>query len=60
MHPHVNHQDSVTVMDVYSFVLLVLTGDRLELLLYTDHDSSNLPKLQQSVVSRKYVTILLR
>ena len=60
MHPHVNHQDSVTVIDVYSFVLLVLTGDRLELLLYTDHDSSNLPKLQQSVVSRKYVTILLR
>ncbi len=52
MQSHVNHEGAVTVVETSPLVLLVLTGDQYELLLYTAHSSINLPKLQDPVVSR--------
>ena len=60
MKSHVNHEDAVTVVETALFVLLELTGDQYELLLYTAIASSKLPKLQQSMVSWTHVRLLLR
>ena len=56
MKSHVDHQVPVTVGETHPFILLVLEGVQLEHLLYTDHVSSNLPKLQETSVSRTHVT----
>jgi hypothetical protein len=60
MQTHVNHEGVVTVVETVTFVLLELTGVQYELLLYAAIASSNLPKLQQSMVSRTHVCLLLR
>ena len=55
MYPHVNHEGAVTVVETVPFVLLELTGDQYELLLYADIAFSNLPKLQHPMVSRTHL-----
>ena len=47
MQSHVNHEDAVTIPKTEALILIILA----KLLLYAAHASSNLPKLQQSVVS---------
>ena len=41
---------TVTVVETETFVLLVLADLQLQLLLYTAHASSNVPKLEESIV----------
>jgi hypothetical protein len=56
---HVNHQDTVTVVETQTSILLVLAVDQLELLYVVDV-SRKLPKLQQSFVSRAELSLLFR
>ncbi len=57
---HVNHEGAVTVPKKEDLLLLVLAGDQLEVLLYTAHASRNVSKLQDPIVSRTHVSLLLR
>ncbi len=60
MHPHVNQEGAVTVVNVHPLVLLVLAGAQLELFLHSAVASRNLAELQQSEVSRTHLPLLLR
>jgi hypothetical protein len=60
MQTPVNHEGAVTVPKEYPFVLLVLTGAKLELLLQVAVASRNLAELKHPEVSRTYLPLLLR
>ncbi len=50
-----SHTSRKRTVETQPFIHLVLVGGELELLLHTLHASSNLPKLQEPVVSRTHV-----